>query len=118
MTIAGDILRETAEIVDGARDKVHGSKERSFETIARLWVQYLSNRYGHVPELWAEDVAIMMALLKIGRICHGTPVRDHYMDAAGYMAIAGELANFEKENDVEAFIDDDECCTCYGCMHG
>lgn len=116
MTVAGDILRATADIVDGDRDKVHGNKERSFNTIAELWTSYLKAMTYFVDKITAEDVANMMALLKIGRICHGTPVRDHYMDAAGYMAIAGELANTEEKYGEEA-VDDGDCCNCHDCLY-
>lgn len=44
-------------------------------------------------ELTAEDVANMMALLKIGRIAIGRHKDDSYIDAIGYLACAGEIAS-------------------------
>ena len=38
-----------------------------------------------------DDVAVMMALLKISRSTQGKFNVDDYIDAAAYMAIAGEL---------------------------
>ena len=38
-----------------------------------------------------DDVATMMALLKISRSTQGEVNMDDYIDAAAYMAIAGEL---------------------------
>ena len=42
--------------------------------------------------LEAEDVAIMMILLKIARIQTGTFKPDNYIDIAGYAACAAEVA--------------------------
>jgi hypothetical protein len=41
----------------------------------------------------SDDVATMMALLKISRSQRGKKNVDDYVDAAAYMAIAGELKN-------------------------
>lgn len=91
--LAGDILREAAGIVEGARNTTHGEKERSFEAIAQLWNAYLATRKNpNVVGVSAVDVAWMMAIMKIARSQQGTPVRDHFLDCAGYAAIAGELA--------------------------
>jgi hypothetical protein len=93
MTVAGDILREAAAIVDGPRNLTHGNKERSFALIADLWTDYLGSRgLGAQEAISAADVALMMVLLKLARSLSGTPVRDHFADMAGYAAIAGELA--------------------------
>ena len=92
-TLAGGILREAAHVVDGNRNAVHGNKEHSFEAIAALWNVYLDQRpEGPAHRLCAPDVAWMMVLLKIARSQHGLPVRDHFLDAAGYAAIAGQLS--------------------------
>ena len=40
----------------------------------------------------AKDVAMMMALLKIARICTGTGTEDSFIDLAGYAACGGEIA--------------------------
>lgn len=89
-TIASGILREAADIVEGARGTTHGDKERSFEAIAGLWTAYLAARRDG-GAITALDVAWMMNLLKIARSVQGTFIRDHATDAAGYAAIAGEL---------------------------
>lgn len=94
---AGRILDAAKIAVTTDRSKTHGDKERSFEFIAALWSLYIRNRpYPGVEcsETWplsAADVAIMMVLLKIARATQGTPVEDHFVDMAGYAAVAGEL---------------------------
>lgn len=90
-TGAASILEEARNIVVGARNTTHGEKERSFSLIAGLWTLYLSGRKDAGP-ISAVDVAQMMVLLKIARSVQGTFVRDHAVDAAGYSAIAGEIA--------------------------
>jgi hypothetical protein len=95
-TRAGEILRGAADIVDGARNSQHGDKERSFECIAEAWAWYI----GHMKqEITPKDVANMMVLLKIGRSLYGEPITDHFMDMAGYAAIAGELAEAGERED-------------------
>jgi hypothetical protein len=85
-TNAASMLREAANIVSGARNQTHGSPERSFQLISTLWTAYLGAPVSPV------DVAQMMTLLKIARAKCGTPAIDHFVDGAGYQALAGELA--------------------------
>ena len=85
-TTAAAMLKEASEIVTGARNQTHGTPERSFEFIASLWSAYLGITIKPV------DVAQMMTLLKIGRSKCGAPAVDHFVDGAGYQALAGELA--------------------------
>jgi len=89
---AGGILKEAANIVEGQRQTTHGPKERSFAVIAQFWMIYLAGRRGRAGcYINAQDVAAMMALLKVSRSIQGTATRDHYVDLAGYGAIAGEI---------------------------
>jgi hypothetical protein len=88
-TYAARLLRDAADIVEGARNRTHGDKERSFQSIADLWNAYRATR-SRLP-ITAADVAVMMVLLKVARTAHGIPIPDHFTDMAGYAAIAGEL---------------------------
>ena len=85
------ILEEAQRIIVGARNTTHGNKERSFDAIARLWDAYLRSRKEWRSPVSPTDVAYMMVLMKIARSQHGEPVRDHFVDMAGYVAIAHEL---------------------------
>ena len=92
-SVAHAILTEAAGIVQGARNATHGDKERSFAAIADLWNAYLDNRAGgQEAPISPRDVASLMVLLKLARSIQGQAVRDHFVDAAGYAAIAGEMA--------------------------
>ena len=85
------ILQEAANIVAGARNTTHGEKERSFAAIATLWNAYLSIRKEPDSAITPYDVAQMMSLLKKARASQGTLIKDHFIDDAGYAAIAGEI---------------------------
>ena len=89
------ILSTAAEYVCKDRDAQYGSAENNFALIGRLWTEYLHS----VPDddeyadsITAHDVAVMMALLKVARIATGKPKADNYIDLAGYIACAGEIA--------------------------
>jgi len=89
---AQDILRQAASIVEGDRAILHGDKAENFARIAKLWNAYLSIRSDPYSKLDGSDVAILMALLKIGRSQSGAYNPDDAIDAAGYLGIAGELS--------------------------
>lgn len=85
-----EILAEAEKCVNGERQEQYGTPEDNFRTIAEFWQIYLSKKPQPVT-IDAHDVAVMMALLKIGRIATGTFKADSYVDACGYLACAGEI---------------------------
>lgn len=78
-------LEKAKEIVCGHRENEYGSPEDNFKTIADFWSVYKG------VEFTANDVAMMMALLKIARIRTGTATEDSYVDLAGYAACGAEI---------------------------
>lgn len=78
------ILEEANEAV-AAREFTHGECVENNKNIADLWSAYLG-----LP-ITADEVAIMMMLLKVGRTKSRKAVKDHFVDMAGYAAIAGEI---------------------------
>ena len=82
-----ECLRKANDIVNGTREGEYGSPENNFKMIAALWSIYIDR------EITPQDVAVMMALLKIARIKTGTFKADSYVDLAGYTACAYELAS-------------------------
>ena len=80
-----DVLIEAAVTITSDRNNQYGEPENSFPLIAAYWSAHLG------VEISAHDVAIMMTLMKISRMEAGYK-RDSYIDAAGYIGIAGELA--------------------------
>ena len=82
------------ETLDAARQAItvdraatHGDAENTFGLIAAYWSAHLD------CEVTAGDVAIMMTLFKTARMKANPGHADNYVDAVGYAAIAGELAD-------------------------
>lgn len=84
-----DILDMAKRCVCGDREQDYGSPEANFERIGFLWSIYLSGNLHNL--LKPEDVAAMLALLKIARIASGHAKADNWVDLAGYAACGGEL---------------------------
>ena len=93
------ILDMAKSIVTGEREKSYGKPEDNFRIIGEMWETYLRARCvtpdGGI-DILPEDVAIMMAILKIARIASGNYKVDSYIDLAGYAACAGECAGRTK----------------------
>jgi len=109
-----DILRCAEKCVCGHREQDYGTPESNFQLIADLWNNYLGitdyvldmeQRFIDLNEkgikvdvdfpkpktIFPEDVAMMMALLKIARIRNGGGSGDSFVDLAGYAACGGEI---------------------------
>ena len=80
-----EILDAARSCVCGAREQDYGTPENNFARIARLWGAYTGYPFT------AHDVAMLMALLKVGRIAKGSGGMDSYVDLCGYAACAGEI---------------------------
>nr|DAL99772.1 MAG TPA: hypothetical protein [Caudoviricetes sp.] len=90
-----EILEEAAACVCGDREEDYGTPEDNFRLIADLWSAYIKKRcvsLGAEVTVLPEDVAMLMALLKIARIATGRSKPDSYIDLAGYAACGGELS--------------------------
>lgn len=88
-----DILHAAEKCVCGQRETDYGTPEDNFKTIAELWKTYL--RRACVDEaggvyIDANDIAMMMTLLKIARIAAGGGKADSWIDLAGYAACGAE----------------------------
>lgn len=83
-----DYLSHADSVINGERQNLYGDPEDNFGAIASFWTTYLGGQVLITPE----DVACMMTLMKIARIASGTMQRDSFIDAIGYMALGGEIA--------------------------
>jgi len=81
-----ECLRTAETCVCGKREQDYGSPEDNFTKIAEMWTAYMGLPYT------AQDVAMMMALLKVARIRTGTATADSFVDLAGYAACAAEIS--------------------------
>lgn len=88
-------ILEAAEKCVCEGEEQYGPAENNFTLIAALWEIYINakcvSRSARV-DISPDDVAMLMALLKIARTVTGTPKADNYVDLAGYAACAGEIA--------------------------
>ena len=82
---ARDVCLRAADLVAGDRARQHGDAVRVHRKIAALWGAYLGT------PITAEQVAWMMALVKIGRASCGARNPDNPIDVAGYAGIAAEV---------------------------
>ena len=89
LNITKDYLETAIELITGPRAHDYGNKIVNHNNIAKLWSAYLD------ISISPHDVAVCMTLLKIARTKLGSRSSDTYVDAAAYMAIAGECK--EKE---------------------
>ena len=79
------ILAEASALINSDRQDQYGPPSENFRRIATGWGVILGR------DVSPEQVALCMAWLKIARLVNG-PHHDSYVDGAGYMALAGELA--------------------------
>lgn len=87
-----DILDAAAKCVCGDREQDYGSPENNFCTIADLWTAYMKGKCCSANAdlcICPEDVAAMLALLKIARISSGHAKEDNWIDLAGTLPAAG-----------------------------
>lgn len=93
---APEIAALAAQLTAGERDRVHGNKLKNFGDIAGLWSGYLTRLLGVPVALKPSEAAAMMVCMKVARTLAGEHNLDDAVDAAGYAAIMGELAEGER----------------------
>ena len=84
MNMRTNILEKATELTNGYRLDQYGPPAENFARIAQGWSVLLD------ADVTPEQVALCMAWLKMARLVNG-PHEDSYVDAAAYMALAGEL---------------------------
>tara|TARA_B100000427_G_scaffold62525_1_gene49301 strand:- start:469 stop:801 length:333 start_codon:yes stop_codon:yes gene_type:complete len=87
-----EILTEASRIISKDRNLSHGDAFQNHAEIAEFWNIYLDKKLQPMASITAEDVALMMVLLKISRNTQGKKNNmDNFIDMCGYAAIAGEI---------------------------
>jgi hypothetical protein len=94
---------ERDEILQRARAAVEERGRQygdCFDNVATLWNAWLKvrNRRGG-GDLGGVDVAVMLGLMKVGRIANGGNHVDSFIDWCGYGSCAGELATKGEGNE-------------------
>ena len=83
------LLDKAREICTGDRRKDYGGALENHEKIADLWRVYLGER--PADDITAEDVAVMMVLVKVSRLATSPTHYDSMVDIAGYAAVMNEI---------------------------
>ena len=88
----GEILQKAKDLITGDRNETHGDAFQNHAEIAEFWNIYLDKKLQPMANITAEDVALMMVLMKISRNNQGKKSNiDNFIDMCGYAAIAGEI---------------------------
>ena len=85
MNKRSEILASADALINGDRQAEYGPPSENFERIAVGWAQVLG------CEVSGAQVDLCITWLKIARAEQGSGL-DSFIDGAGYMALAGELA--------------------------
>ena len=101
MPLRVKILRDVESLITKDRINKHGNPEDSFNSIADFWNCYLRNKFKVEINLVAEDVCMLMSLMKHARYIQNPSVEDNIVDIIGYAANAFEQRgkNEEKGSD-------------------
>jgi len=80
-----DIYSQARNLTDIDRQAQYGAPAENLGRIGDLWSAYLGK------PISAHDVAVCMALVKIGRIASGVVIEDNYVDGVAYLGLAHQL---------------------------
>ena len=80
-----EILDTAKGLINGDRAETHGDAYHTHEVIAEMWSAILGISVSPMR------VALMMAALKLARASRNPNHADNYVDACGYIALAGEM---------------------------
>ena len=87
-----EIIKKARDLITGDRNETHGDAFQNHAEIAEFWNIFLDKKLQPMASITAEDVALMMVLLKISRNTQGKKNNmDNFIDMCGYAAIAGEI---------------------------
>lgn len=84
------VLTTAEQLINGDRAKDYGDASENFQRIADLWAPILG------VEVTATDVALCLTQLKVARLITSPAHKDSWVDACGYLALGGEIANKEQ----------------------
>ena len=99
-------LETAIKLTGGDRNRSYGPPFDNLSDCAKLWNAYINTKQGCIEatadgsysvRLRAEDVAWLMALVKMTRSFQHGYHPDNYTDAAAYSAIAGECREIQME---------------------
>lgn len=81
------VLDEANEVIYGDREQTYGHPSKNLECIGDMWTAYVRSRFGSHIQFQAEDVAVLMVLVKAARLANTPGHRDSLVDICGYAAL-------------------------------
>lgn len=81
-----DILQAAESLINGQRATDYGDAAENFQRIAELWAPIIGFT------LKPAYVGLCLAQLKVARLITSPTHEDSWVDAAGYIALSGEIA--------------------------
>lgn len=97
--IPTSILSEASAVIYGDREQTYGHPAKNCETIAEFWNTYLKAAKNIEGGLTAQDVCVMMVLLKQARLANTPNHRDSLVDTAGYTALNERIQEYVANQD-------------------
>lgn len=85
------VLLDAEKAINGDRDQAYGAPAENFTNIANLWTVLLGPKLKDGEEVSPGDVASLMIALKLARAMTSPEKTDHWVDTAGYAALAAEV---------------------------
>ncbi len=106
-----EILDTAKSLITGDRQEQYGDAAQIYKVVGKMWGDYIfegfAKRYGPIYDsdskqitgfvFSPQTVLTMLALMKIGREVSGNHKDDNFIDAAGYIALAGEIAGSDEQ---------------------
>ena len=86
------VLQEAQDIIYGDREQTYGHPNKNLNAIAGLWTEYLNAAGKTAFPISAQDVCMMMILMKVARQVNAFK-RDNLVDICGYAALNDRLEN-------------------------
>ena len=108
------ILDEAKQIVYIDKRDECGGIVPGMRVTAALWNAYLKGLSGR--DIGPHDVATMMILLKVSRAVFSPSKRDHWVDIAGYAAVAAECTSDAMIEAAGLKISEERRITCGDCI--
>lgn len=93
-TKRGEILDEAKSLTNGDRNSQYGEPIDDFTRIADA-LNALGYRAPHDKRMMPHDVSVIQMAVKLSRIVNSPQKMDSWVDAAGYAAVGGEVAEIE-----------------------
>lgn len=88
-----NILAAANAVIYGDREQTYGKPSKNCETIADYWNTHIKAAKSIEAGLTAEDVCVMMILLKQARLANSPGHLDSLVDTAGYAALYERIQN-------------------------